>query len=213
MASLGKLDNSGRSTPRLKTPRRLILGFLLRLCVIYILLNGSWTGLQKAHAFAYRYNANVLLTILSLEQHVWLEPCTASDPRVDMCVLYRASGSDSPQVRPHLGGLQDYRALSFMIALILATPIRWPRRLAATIAGLTLFSVFLAARLAAHFESTFVTNPIPWLSLSGDAKSFILFVIAHPPWYVAPVFIWTVVVAWPLWGELRLAFSRAALEP
>ncbi len=169
-------------------------------CLIYGLLVVPWPALEQGYEFVYRHAVNRLVGFLDLDRPIVLQACTASDPRIDTCVAYRDPESGMVRVLPHRGGDSAYLATAFLVALIVATPIRWRRRWSALVLGLLVYNGFLAFRMAVYFSLRFASDPFPWLP-SLDLKRELLFRIVNLPWYLAPIFVWGLTVYRPVYTE------------
>ena len=182
--------------------RRPILAFFATSCLIYGLLVVPWPALEQGYGFVYRRAVNRIVGLLDLDRPIVFQACTASDPRIDTCVAYRDPDSGVVRVLPHRGGDLAYLATAFLVALIVATPIRWRRRWSALVLGLLVFNGFLAFRMCVYFSLRFESAPQPWLPWP-DLKRELLFLVVNLPWFVAPIFVWGLTVCRAVYAEAR----------
>lgn len=194
-----------------------MLGFLLRTVVIFGLLVGPWLDLQHAYSLVYRVALARFVEVLPLDRPVWLRECRASEPRIDTCVQYLDEVTGEIRTNVHRGGHLAFMATALLVALVLATPIRWLHRCAALLIGMFALCGYLALRLGAHFCLQFASQPLSWFPLSLPDRNLLLFVVAYPPWYLAPVLIWVAGVSRRVYLELvvsdqheRLSLSNTA---
>ena len=137
---------------------RRIGGFFLRLLVIFVVLIVLWPGLKKAYGSFFQAGGNVLFTRFGSEGRVHFGPLTpvAPDGDTEVTLRNRRTQADSTYVVD--SRTLGYKPTVFMLALILATPIPWPRRLWAVLWGFLLINVYVALRVGVFLLTVFSGN-------------------------------------------------------
>jgi len=102
-------------------------------------------------------------------------------------------------------------ATAFLIALTLATPVRWTHRFGALLLGLAWFNGYIAVRLAAHFSLLYSLDPFPWLPFAAFKRN-LLGSVGYLQWYVMPIFIWGSTVSYSVHAELFRGSSLGGSE-
>ena len=187
--------------------------FLSALC--YGVLMAPWPGLMDAYRTAFRTCGSWLFGSFGSRGSVQFEPLSSADHSLDTTLVLRKG-----RLRGSMdinSGYVGYRPTAFLIALVLATPVRWPRRLAALLAGLVLVDVFIAFRLwLSIFNAYSDDNLLALYSLSPFWKSALrgtVLVLFRAPagHYVVPMFIWMLVTfrRGDLSGVLALSDHRS----
>lgn len=114
--------------------------------------------------------------------------------------------------------LMGYLATSFVIALILSSPVPWKRRLVALGAGLALISVFVGLRLYLKLADVLSDeNPLAVYSFSPLTKKTVVTLgkvlgISPVTTYIAPIFIW-ILVTFRREDVVRLGPNRVEIPP
>lgn len=204
--------------------RKPILQFLLLFALVYAVLIAPWPGLQRGYGIGFRSVMHRVVAVLDLADRVYLpaldrtESETDREERIDiwlplvdqielrpleganLWVLHRDPGTGMVKLKLHRGGDLAYMATAFLIALTLATPIRWRSRFVALLVALVCFDAYLVARLMAHFAMVYSFDPLPGLS-SPELAYRLLGSVAYVPWYVMPIFTWVLTVAHPVYRE------------
>jgi len=157
-------------------PLKPILRFFFTAVALYVLLILPWPGLREAYREGYRIAANLCLSTFGSQGEIEFRvpttdeiakrPGTADAGDLAAAIARRTvtyqelTQKDGTVVKVPLTGKPvgvvsiiptgrvGYVPTAELIALILATPILWSRRLRALIAGLVLVNLFIGARLA-----------------------------------------------------------------
>jgi hypothetical protein len=189
------LLTSGRVTaPEGSRPHRLLIGFFVRFALLYILLIIPWPPIENAYAGAYRYVLNGVARDLDLERGIWLRPNPRVSPANDSQIV-RASGMRA-RTFPHSSRYPAYASTAFLIALTLATPVRWSRRLTSLLWGLLILNQLLALRMVVTF--LILDDPGPALLDESFTKRFLFASKAGEAsgslWYVIATAIWALLM-------------------
>ena len=147
-------------------PLKSIIKFFLIVVVVYVLLIVRWPGVRDAYRGAYIWAAHSLVTVPNVVfgRDRYLQQGTERISRFGGDGLYRLTphaddGKTDVTVtighRKIEGGLQvsvhsgqlGYAPTTLLIALVVATPIRWKRRGWALVCGFGLVQVFVLLRI------------------------------------------------------------------
>jgi hypothetical protein len=204
-------------------PKRIGRFFLLAV-IIYAALMTPWPGVQRGYAWAFRTGANVVFT------HFWFWPdgrvrfFDLRSPEVEADIRAAVAGLPPQYSPPRPEGVKDtlmilmnrgvpeigqlrtssryvgYGPTVVIVALVLATPLPWRRRLWALLWGLVWIHVFIVLRVtltltAAGFAAEkayalFTPSPF-WRSVLVRLESL----VSDNPTvsFVVPAFIWFLV--------------------
>jgi len=234
------MGSAGRLIAHVKQRSRPILQFLLLFLLVYAVLIAPWPGLQRGYGVGFRSVMHCVVAVLGLANRVYLPAVDRAGPETEIAertyawhplvyrielrpleganlwVLHRNPGTGMVQVKLYRGGDLAYMATAFLIALTLATPLRWRSRFVALLVSLVCFDAYLVARLTAHFALVYSLDPFPGLPFPV-LKHRLLGSVAYLQWYVMPIFVWALAVAHPVYTEhLRhagiAAFQRVGSE-
>ncbi len=171
---------------------RPIVAFALRLVILYAVLAAPWPGVRPGYAAMYRSAADLVLGSM-LDGRLRFEPIPGAADGKDVMVRLRAAeGSNQRLSMPHDSRLTGYLPTAELIALVLATPLAWPRRLIALAAGLMTVSAFIGVRLAALVAYVYAheATGAPGGLISA---AYEVLAVAPTPGFVVPVLIWALV--------------------
>ena len=131
---------------------RRVVGFILFVAVTYLLLVLPWPGLRELYTRYFMAMGNELFQTPGLPTHdreVWFRaPKYEHGPDKDVELAIRQGYSDTVWTTPLNSRLLGYLPAAQTIALIVATPIAWRRRVKSLVLGLLLVHAFIAIRLA-----------------------------------------------------------------
>lgn len=193
-------------------PWKRLSGFFVRCVIWYALLIAPWPGVMDAYRAVFRAAGNRVFQSIGRGGSVSFEPRTSVDHTGDTTLVftkvrhYRAS-TDMQVNSAYVG----YRPTAFLVALVLASPVPWSRRVVALLVGLVLVTGFVAARVWLQVFDVFTNgdalvlfSPAPWMKQVLRASVLILF-RAPAGHYMVPMLIWMVVI-------YRRGDMRALLE-
>ena len=146
---------------RPRRPARIVLGFLVRFLLLYVVLILPWPAIVDAYAQGYRYVANGVAVDLRLDHKIWLRPNPLPNPANDSQIM-RSQGGKEAWAFAHSTRYPAYATTAFLTALILATPTAWGHRIASLLWGLLILYQILAARIVITFLILDVDGPLPW---------------------------------------------------
>ncbi len=179
-------------------PLRRISGFFIRCLVFYGLLIGPWPQLMDGYRAFFRAGGNLLFHHFGPAGSVEFKPIPSLDHAKDVTLRLTKHrvGSLERDIKSVYAG---YRPTAFLIALVLATPVPWSRRLWALLWGLILVNAFVSFRVGLVLLDDFSNNnPLALFTLSHTLKAglrllVLLFYRAPEMHYIVPAFIWLLV--------------------
>lgn len=182
--------------------RKLIAGFFLRFAVIYALLMAAWPFAGAAYGAAFRLVSEIAFGELSRAASVRFEPIGSNSKyasSMDTAVVLRnhrtKARGDLPMSSRYLG----YVPTAMVIALVVATPLPWRRRLRALLWALVLTQAFIGLRVLLKLLAVFSgSDALATFSLgnAGDATLAFLEVLITTSLtasYIGPIIIWIAV--------------------
>ena len=193
---------------RVMDTRRLVIGFCIRLVVLYALLAAPWPGLSTHYAEAFARCCNFITHDIfkgygifgtNATARVYAIPGDDLQHDIKLVIGNRSSRAltDCPRTSSrHLG----YMPAVVLACLVLATPLPWRRRALALVWGELWIHLFIVVRLALVLAYAFQgTHPYSAFSLGpfGAKALFIAYDVAavEPVTsYVVPLFVWIVTV-------------------
>lgn len=135
-----------------------ISGFVLRFVIIYVILVAPWPGSREAYAWYVDHLGATLLSSIKPDVLVRFSPVDESLPDgyrppenqgldVQVLLTMRRSPHDAAVLFSNSHNL-GHIPTAFVVALILATPIRWSRKWRSALWGLFWINVYVALKLA-----------------------------------------------------------------
>ena len=181
-------------------PAKRLSGFFLRCVLYYGLLVVPWPGLIDGYRAFFRAGGNLLFKSFSDGGSVSFEPLSSHDHAKDTRLVLRKTkplpvSGDMDIKSVYVG----YRPTIFLIALVLAAPVPWSRRLWALWWGLVLVNAFVAFRVWLQLVNAYSDpNALNLYPLSpfwkGMLRAAVLVLFRAPAaHYVVPMFIWMLV--------------------
>ena len=184
--------------------RKLILGFLLRFAVLYGLLIAPWPGWNDFYSEGFREVGNAVFgsnegnRLLYFEAHRQTQGLASMDTRI---VLANRSLADSTGKGPaRMLGI-DPRSIGWTptaltMALIIATPISWYRRIWALAGGLILINLFILFSVWSYIwnsstEVSLVTLSPFWKEVADSLQYTLVTQLGVS--FTAPLLIWILV--------------------
>ncbi len=185
-----------------------ILYFALVFGTCYTLFAIPWPGLSAKYSTAYRYVANAAFGTYGDRGRVSFEPAAHANRSADTVVSTKLSKSRYIGDSSHSPRLTGYLPTAEFIALALATPIAWRRRLVGLGIGIVLTHVIIAARIQIALYFWFSTPGTPWQlhELSGWVRRALELLYesvneAPVASFVFPAILWLVLLFRPAdWG-------------
>lgn len=179
-------------------PLKRISGFFVLCLVFYALLMAPWPGMMDGYRAFFRAGGNLVFGRFGAAGSVSFKQIPAGDHAKDTTLVLRKRrvGKLERDIKSVYVG---YRPTAFVIALALATPVPWRRRLWALLWCLILVNVFIAFRVGLVLLDDFSNNnPLALFSLGRAWKIslkalVLLFYRAPEMHYIVPAFIWLLV--------------------
>jgi hypothetical protein len=180
-----------------------MLGFLLRFAVIFGILILPWPGWNRAYAQYFQSLGQMVFNSTSeTPRRVLFGPASGKIPGMDTRLrLENLALADSTGKGPVKQTEIDTRSIGWVptaltLALILATPIPWKRRLAACAGGLVLIHLFLFFTLQAWIwnnsvELSLLTLSAFWQRVVGELDYELMDQLGVS--FTIPLVIWIIV--------------------
>ncbi|MEK6675157.1 MAG: hypothetical protein AABZ47_05815 [Planctomycetota bacterium] len=202
---------SGSASPMMLRPIG-VLAFFVKFVVVFGVLVWPWTVVTERYPDYFRALGNGFLSTLGSSAVCRVEAGKAGEATETVLKTIHAKSSVAKR-----RGVSSYRAgfvpTVFVAALVLATPVRWKRKLLSLLLGLVLMQLFIAFRLLLSALYDFAWTHEPPLFIPGLvtgyllSAAFYLFVVSAVGSFIMPVFIWTASTFrksdWPLFQRLR----------
>ncbi len=178
--------------------RNPIWRFALTFCVLYALLAMPWPGVQETYSSLYRRAANALFDPFGKRGvdasgnsvklgRVSFEEAGQPSRTSDTIISTKLRGSRYIGDSEHSPRLSGYLPTVEFIALALATPIAWRRKLVGLAVGTALVQLFVALRMWIALTYWFSTPETPWRMYEWRPLVWKTLSLAHEAINVAPV--------------------------
>jgi hypothetical protein len=184
-------------------PLRRISGFFVFCLILYALLMTPQLKLMDAYRGVFSSGGNLLFrNLFGSNSAVTFTQISNVDHMKDTTI--RMEKLRPPPLRPHSMEVDikcvyaGYRPTAFAVALILATPVPWRRRVWALLWGLLLINIFVAFRVGL-WPLLFFSHPSIAVVTLGPStrtvleKLFLVFYRAPEMHYIVPAFVWLLV--------------------
>ena len=181
-------------------PLKKVSIFFILSSLYYGLSMAPWPGLMDGYRAFFRAGGNLVFRSFGSSGSVAFEPLSSADHEKDTTLVLRKTRPMPVRGEMDItSGYVGYRPTAFLIALVLATPVPWRRRLWALVWGLVLVNAFIAFRMwLALLDAYSEPNALALYSLSPFWKTILkagMLVVFRAPaaHYLGPMFIWMMV--------------------
>ncbi len=176
-----------------------IAGFLIRFVLVYAVLMAPWPGVKSVYQSAFSSGWSFVFGTITSPETVRLAPLESADRMADTTLFVR---------HRHVPGIVNmtincrqtaYLPTAVAMALLLATPIPWPRRVKALCWGLALVHLFIGLRLVvmllygAYRDVSPPDYADPGIWVKTVAATVLFVGTGQALSYIGPIFIWLVV--------------------
>ena len=216
---------------------RPVAGFLLRFLVAFVLLIAPWPGLKEGYAGFLRTGGSLIFGSVGPHGLVWFFPTATLTPNdvppgyrlpdpdrgMDIHLKLKSRRAPGHAALAHMSSQIGYRPTAFVLSLILASSIPWPRKWRALLWGLVWVNAYVAMIFALGIFYGFSQDtPVAlfaWDSLSTRILHNIyeVVVLGAPGPYLLPLPIWVLVTFrrgdWPPLIRRGRDVGRAAPTP
>jgi len=182
---------------------RAISLFAARFLLIYGLLSLPWPGLIPTYTDLYCESVRGIARGLGLRGRVVINPDAEIGGFYDSKLGVRIDGTRTWGLAAHSSRYPNFSATSFLAGLLLAIPLRFPRRLIALALGMLLVHVYLGIRIASMLLLLAQVTPFPSLGWT-EPQRLILSAVIEIPWPLVIVGLWAITIWRP--------FARGLLE-
>jgi len=205
--------------------------FAILFAVVYAGLAFPWPGWQAAYSSLYRRAANALFDPFGVRVQnqagkevrlgrVEFRPATKPDRTSDTEIWTRLRHSPDVGWALHSPHLTGYVPTAEFVALALATPIVWRRRLVGLVIGLVIIHAFIYLRLWIGLMYYFATPGTPWQMYAFSENAFKVLKtcneiinVAPVTSFVLPALVWLVLLFRPAdWGSTFSALVGSGEE-
>jgi hypothetical protein len=184
----------------LAIPVRSLLGFLIRSLLIFVALLALWGPASHAYGRLFRTTGNILVGQGS-EGRVCFERAETHDESHDAQIVVIDPNARLKRTTQISSRRHGYMPTSFLIALILATPVAWPRRFRSVLWGLLAVNAYIAAKLILFPIAYGGDDPVGAWTLPGGLRWLFWVVGASSVgWMLVPLLIWAVLTFRTLGG-------------
>ena len=177
------------------SPRRLIIGFLACFVVAYGLLMAPWPGVHETYRDLFSAGGEAVFRLIGPTGGVRLLSHDGGDPAATTIqVTHQEIGAE---VSMGINSRQvGYLPTAVLVALVVATPLPWIRRLGNLAGGLLAVHAFIGVRLWTmilygayrDISSAALSDPTLW---DKTVAAVVLFVgVGQPISYIVPILIW-----------------------
>lgn len=178
-------------------PPKRILNFALWVTAIMVALLLPWPGLGNAYAAGFRELANVLFGSIGADGSVRFEPNPQPAAGMDTIMALGNRGTGAQAHAPLSVRMIGYVPTVLVIALCIATPARWPRRLAVLGVAILLVQAFIFLRVYLRLVEIFSAGDTLSVFDFGTSVSSVIQTLSQVlsvsllGSFVAPGLIWT----------------------
>ena len=160
-------------------PARTIIGFVLRVVVLYALLMVAWIVVGDAYAAGFRAGCGMLFGSFGSQWTIRYEPIPDASKYEDTEVLMKNARTGVQGRKTVSARYLGYVPTAMLIALVLSTPLPWSRRWRALLWGLLLINAIIPLREFLVLLETLSMEEGPgFFQLSAPAKAVLQVVTA-----------------------------------
>lgn len=180
-------------------PPSRVLIFALWVTAIMAALLTPWPGLDRAYAAGFREVANVLFGSIGADGSTQFEPTPQTGTGMDTLMSLGNRSTGAKAYAPLSVRMIGYIPTVLVIALCLATPARWPRRLTVLAIAMLLIQGFVALRVCLRLVEVFSAGDTLAIHEFGPVAEGTIITLSQVlsvslfGSFVAPVLIWAAV--------------------
>ncbi len=175
---------------------KLIGGFFGRFLAVFVLLMIPWPGVGEAYGAFFRAGGNLLFSSFGTGGLVRFLPLEESDGVHDHVVHAENLQTGMAVGVRGRSRITGYQPTAYVIALIVATPLPWSRRLKALAWGLLLVNAYVAVRMLLLLLVTFSSDALGLFSPGAVMRT----VLGFSEWVVVRSFGGSFVVPLGIWA-------------
>lgn len=189
-------------------PRK-ILGFAFRVLVYYGIAVALYSIVGTRYTYLFCRTSTVLFNTFSSRSHVNFQPDVHPTSSADVTILmetFKPPGKRETKLSARLTG---YLPLMQVVALILASPVSWSRRLKGLIPGILLIHAFIGFRLWAISFFVFASLAPSQVGITQFTANLVAIVASPSPAFLVPPLVWLVI---GFHAHLQEMFAAPALS-
>lgn len=173
-------------------PVKSLLVFLALFLLFFIILLALWSPLANAYGWLFRTTGNVLVGEDS-RSRVWFERPEDADDRHDTQIAVVEPKERVKRATKISSRRHGYMPTIFLLALTMATPVAWPRRLRYALWGLLWVNLYVAIKLALIPTAYGSVDPSGSWTVAGILRRLFWVVGASSVgWMLVPLLIWAI---------------------
>lgn len=200
--------------------RHVVAAFFIKLCVIYGVWLAAWPWTQNVYrAFFRQVGQSLLHKVGNTGRVKFTNMDQVERERDTLMILENTAFTKQHEENPVSARYLGYLPTGFTIALVLATPTPWHRRLWSLFLGVILIQLFITFQLwlgvlwrfsGPATDSFFIYHPGTFWRGALDVLRKVL-AMSPVTAYIAPVFIW-LLVSFRVEDLTRILGGRAAVR-
>jgi hypothetical protein len=173
-------------------PIKSLLGFFARFLLIFVVLLLLWSPFGNAYGRIFRAAGNGLVSAES-RSRVWFEQPEKPDDHHDVQVVVGNPKKHAKRSTPISSYRHGYMPTAFLLALTLATPVAWLRRLWFVLWALLWVTFYVAIKLALLPIAYGGDDPIGAWTFPGVLR-WVFWVVGASSvgWTVVPLLVWAI---------------------
>lgn len=178
---------------------RPLIGFVVRVGLLYVVMAWPWSIVTRAYASAYRSVCNACFSSMVSGASIHFQPITERKRVYDSEIQFVNTRTGANQLALVSSRDPAYYQTAFVIALVLATPLPWRRRLLALAASLVLVHLVILAKVCLTLVHGLNRGQVAVLHLSHGVERLVTLANREAvndivSVLMIPVLIWMVVM-------------------
>jgi len=176
----------------LNIPVKSLVAFFACFLLIFVVLLRLWSPFGTGYGRIFRAAGNGLVSAES-RSRVWFEQPEKTDDHHDVQVVVGNPKKHAKRSTPISSYRHGYMPTAFLLALTLATPVAWLRRLWFVLWGLLWVNFYVAIKLALFPIAYGGDDPIGAWTLPGVLRwTFWVVGASSVGWTVVPLLVWAI---------------------
>jgi len=178
---------------------RPLIGFVVRVALLYMVMAWPWSIVTRAYASAYRSVCNACFSSMVSGGSVHFQPISEPKRDYDSEILFVNTRTGAKQLALASSRDPAYLQTAFVIALVLATPLPWRRRFLSLGASLVLVHLVILAKVCLTLVHGLNRGQVAVLHLSHGVERVVALANREAvndivSVLMIPVLIWMVVI-------------------
>ncbi len=175
-------------------PVRSLLAFVALFLLFFSILMALWSPFANGYGWLFRTTGNVLIGE-NARGRVWFEQPDDADGRHDTQLAVVDPKEKVKRATKMSSRRHGYMPTIFLLALTLASPVAWPRRLGCALWALLWVNLYVAIKLALIPTAYAGVDPTGTQTVASVLRRLLWVVGASSVgWMLVPLLIWTVLM-------------------